>query len=29
MGPLWQFEVRATVAGRVVAEGMLVLNEVV
>jgi 3-hydroxyacyl-[acyl-carrier-protein] dehydratase len=28
MGPLWQFEVRATIGDRVVAEGMLILNEV-
>lgn len=28
MGPLWQFEARATVGDRVVAEGTLVLNEV-
>lgn len=28
MGPLWQFEVRATVGDRVVAEGTVVLNEV-
>lgn len=28
MGPLWQFEVRATIGERVVAEGVLVLNEV-
>jgi 3-hydroxyacyl-[acyl-carrier-protein] dehydratase len=28
MGGLWQFEVRATVGERVVAEGALVLNEV-
>lgn len=27
-GPLWQFEVRATVETRIVAEGTLVLNEV-
>ena len=28
MGGLWQFDVRATVAGRVVAEGIVVLSEV-
>jgi 3-hydroxyacyl-[acyl-carrier-protein] dehydratase len=28
MGGLWQFEVRASVAGRVVAEGVVVLGEV-
>jgi 3-hydroxyacyl-[acyl-carrier-protein] dehydratase len=28
MGPLWQFEVRATIGERVVAEGTLILNEV-
>lgn len=27
LGPLWQFEVRATVGDRVVAEGTIVLNE--
>lgn len=27
VGPLWQFEVSATVAGRVVAEGAVVLSE--
>lgn len=27
VGGLWQFECRATVAGRVVAEGVVVLNE--
>lgn len=26
-GPLWQFEVRASVGERVVAEGMIILNE--
>ncbi len=28
MGGLWQFEVRATVGERVVAEGAIILNEV-
>jgi 3-hydroxyacyl-[acyl-carrier-protein] dehydratase len=28
MGPLWQFEVRAVVDDRVVAEGAIILNEV-
>ena len=27
LGPLWQFEVRATISERVVAEGTIVLNE--
>lgn len=27
LGPLWQFEVRATIGERVVAEGTIVLNE--
>ncbi len=29
IGPLWQFEVRASVGDRVVAEGAVILNEVV
>ena len=28
IGPLWQFEVRASVGDRVVAEGAIILNEV-